>query len=64
MRTPGPVSVSIFAFGSVPHGKMVKRNGAKPGDRIFVTGTIGDAALGLAVRNQPDLTQSWTSISP
>ena len=58
-RTPGPVTISIFAFGSVPHGKMIKRSGAKPGDRILVTGTIGDAALGLAVRNQPDLAQSW-----
>ncbi len=58
-RTPGPVTISIFAFGSVPHGKMVRRSGAKPGDRILVTGTIGDAALGLVVRNQPDIAQSW-----
>jgi thiamine-monophosphate kinase len=58
-RTPGPVTISIFAFGSVPHGKMIKRGGAKPGDRILVTGTIGDAALGLAIRNQPDIAQNW-----
>ena len=58
-RTPGPVTISIFAFGSVPHGKMIKRSGAKPGDRILVTGTIGDAALGLAIRKQPDIAQSW-----
>jgi thiamine-monophosphate kinase len=47
--TPGPLTVSITAFGRVPVGKMVHRSGAKPGDRVMVTGTIGDAALGLAM---------------
>jgi thiamine-monophosphate kinase len=46
-HTPGPISVSIAAFGTVPMGKMVRRSTAKAGDRIVVTGTIGDAALGL-----------------
>jgi thiamine-monophosphate kinase len=59
IRTTGPVTVSIFAFGSVPHGKMVKRSGAKAGDRIIVTGTIGDAALGLRVRRAADTAQNW-----
>ncbi len=49
-RTPGPITVSIAMVGSVPQGTMVRRAGAKAGDRVFVTGTIGDAALGLAVR--------------
>jgi len=49
-RTPGPVMVSVSMFGSVPSGKMVRRAGAKPGHRVFVTGTIGDAALGLKLR--------------
>ncbi len=49
-RTPGPITVSIAMFGSVPEGTMVRRAGAKPGDRVFVSGTIGDAALGLALR--------------
>jgi thiamine-monophosphate kinase len=49
-RTPGPVMVSISMFGSVPQGAMVRRAGAKPGHRVFVTGTIGDAALGLVLR--------------
>ena len=52
-RTPGPVMVSIAAFGTVPHGGMVRRSGAKPGDSVFVSGTIGDAALGLKLRREP-----------
>ena len=50
VRTPGPLMASITAFGFVPQGKMVRRQGAKAGDRVFVTGTIGDAALGLKLR--------------
>jgi thiamine-monophosphate kinase len=46
----GPLTLSITAFGSVPAGSMVKRGGAQPGDRLFVTGTIGDAAIGLKAR--------------
>jgi len=49
-RTPGPVTISVAMFGAVPSGTMVRRAGAKHGDRVFVTGTIGDAALGLALR--------------
>jgi len=49
VSTPGPLTISITALGHVPTGKMVRRNGAKPGDRVVVTGTIGDAALGLDI---------------
>ena len=49
VSTPGPLTISITAFGRVPVGKMVRRSGAKPGDRVVVTGTIGDAALGLDI---------------
>lgn len=49
VSTPGPVMISVTAFGRVAPGKMVRRSGAKPGDRIVVTGTIGDAALGLDI---------------
>jgi thiamine-monophosphate kinase len=49
VSTPGPVTVSITAFGRVPPDKMVHRSGAKPGDRIVVSGTIGDAMLGLDI---------------
>lgn len=49
-RTPGPATISIAMFGSVPEGTMVRRAGARPGDLVFVSGTIGDGALGLLVR--------------
>jgi thiamine-monophosphate kinase len=49
VSTPGPTLISITAFGRVPAAKMVHRTGAKPGDRIVVSGTIGDAALGLDI---------------
>ena len=49
-RTPGPITISVAMVGSVPEGTMVRRAGAKPGDRVYVSGTIGDAALGLALR--------------
>ena len=47
VSTPGPLMISITAFGRVPPGRMVRRIGAKAGDRVVVSGTIGDAALGL-----------------
>lgn len=46
--TPGPTTLAVTAIGSVATGKAVLRSGAQPGDLIFVSGTIGDAALGLA----------------
>jgi len=59
-HTPGPLSVSVAAFGTVPHGKMVRRAGARPGDRIVVTGTIGDAALGLLLRRDGAAAARWS----
>jgi thiamine-monophosphate kinase len=41
--------ISVTAFGRVANGKMIRRQGAAVGDRVVVTGSIGDAALGLAV---------------
>lgn len=46
--TPGPLTVSITALGEVPAGAALTRGGAQAGDLVFVSGTIGDAALGLA----------------
>jgi thiamine-monophosphate kinase len=51
-RSPGAITVYISALGTVPHGTMVRRKGAQPGDVVVVTGTIGDAALGLVLRQE------------
>jgi len=45
--TPGPTTVTITAFGRVARGKGLGRDGARAGDDLWVSGTIGDAALGL-----------------
>ena len=58
-HTPGPAAVSIAAFGAVPHGKMTRRSTAKAGDAVVITGTIGDAALGLKLRRNSRLAQRW-----
>jgi thiamine-monophosphate kinase len=58
-RTRGPITISIAAFGTLPAGSMVRRRGAKVGDRIVVSGTIGDAALGLRLRQAPFKTKRW-----
>ncbi|HZZ63574.1 MAG TPA: thiamine-phosphate kinase [Roseiarcus sp.] len=50
VATPGPLTLSVTAFGAVPAGRMVKRSGVRPGDRLYVTGTIGDAAIGVGIR--------------
>jgi thiamine-monophosphate kinase len=47
--TPGPASFTLTAIGQVAVGEEIRRAGARPGDRIWVSGTIGDAFLGLAV---------------
>lgn len=47
--TPGPVSLSLTAVGHIAPGTAVRRSGARAGDEVWVTGTIGDGALGLAV---------------
>ncbi len=58
-HTAGPTTVSIAAFGTVPHGRMVRRSTAKVGDCVVVTGTIGDAALGVKVRGDAGLSVHW-----
>jgi len=55
VATPGPLTISVTAIGEVPHGRMLARGGARLDDDIWVTGTIGDAALGLKVAKGEDL---------
>jgi thiamine-monophosphate kinase len=43
-QSPGKILADIVVLGSVPKGKAILRSGARPGDRIFVTGTLGSAA--------------------
>jgi thiamine-monophosphate kinase len=49
VATPGPTTLSLTAMGVVPAGRALRRRGAKPGDRLYVSGTIGDGILGLKV---------------
>ena len=47
VATPGPLSLTLTAFGTVPKGQALKRSSATIGDQIYVSGTLGDSALGL-----------------
>jgi thiamine-monophosphate kinase len=47
--TSGPLTLTVQALGLVPQGKALKRTAAKPGDFIYVTGSLGDAGLGLKI---------------
>lgn len=47
--TRGPLSMTLGIHGYIPAGRALKRAGAKPGDWIYITGTPGDSAAGLAV---------------
>jgi thiamine-monophosphate kinase len=49
-RAPGGMSITITALGRLPKGTMVHREGARAGDLLFVSGTVGDGALGLRLR--------------
>jgi len=64
VRTPGPLCLSISAFGLVPEGSMLPRTGILPGDRLYVSGTIGDAALGLRLRLNLPEDQVWIAGLP
>ena len=62
-RRPGPLTISITVIGEVEAGRMVRRGTARPGDSVFVSGSLGDAALGLALRKDPALAARW-GLSP
>ncbi|MDR5855400.1 thiamine-phosphate kinase [Caballeronia sp. LZ062] len=47
--TSGPLNICITVFGDVAHGAALRRDAAKPGDDIYVSGVLGDARAGLGV---------------
>jgi thiamine-monophosphate kinase len=49
VATEGPAVLSLTAIGEVVAGAEIRRSGARPGDHVWVSGTVGDAFLGLAV---------------
>lgn len=51
--TRGPLAITVTVLGRVPSGQALRRNGATPGDLVCVTGTLGDAALGLRRLDDP-----------
>jgi len=48
--TRGPLNICVEVVGEVPRGRALRRDGARPGDDVWVSGTLGDAALALAAR--------------
>jgi thiamine-monophosphate kinase len=56
---PGPRSITITALGLVAHGHAVLRHGAKAGAGLYVSGTIGDACLGLRLLTESSIARSW-----
>jgi thiamine-monophosphate kinase len=59
VRTPGPLTISITALGTLPKGTMIRRAGARANDHVVVTGTIGDATLGLTLRKERTAAKRW-----
>ncbi|HJP98128.1 MAG TPA: thiamine-phosphate kinase, partial [Rhodanobacteraceae bacterium] len=53
--TQGPLSITVTALGMVPKGEAMTRSGARAGDAVFVTGTLGDAAGALRLTRDPGL---------
>lgn len=47
--TQGPLSITVTAYGFVPKQQALRRDAAQPGDKIYVTGTLGDAGAGLKI---------------
>jgi thiamine-monophosphate kinase len=58
-QRPGPMTVTITAIGEVPAGFRLTRDRARPGDAIFITGTLGDAACGLKLRRGDADAREW-----
>lgn len=59
IRSPDGLLLSITVMGTAPLGAMVRRAAARPGDRLYVSGSLGDAALGLLARTDPARAAAW-----
>ena len=58
-RRPGPLSIAVTVIGEVRSGRMVRRGGARAGDLVYVSGHLGGAALGLALRLRTPAAKQW-----
>ncbi len=61
--TRGPLSITVTVMGSAPQGAALCRHGAQVGDLVYVSGTLGDAALGLALQQGCELLADQALIS-
>jgi thiamine-monophosphate kinase len=61
--TKGTLTISITIFGLIPKNKSVKRNGAKVGDALVITGAVGDALLGLKILQKKSKAKSLAAIA-
>ncbi len=59
IRAAGGLTISVTAIGAVPTGEAVDRGTARPGDVLYVSGTLGDAALGLMLRGGDARAERW-----
>lgn len=60
--TPGPLTLSLTLVGEVEKGHALQRGAAKPGDFLFVTGTLGDSAAGLDILMKTEPVTEWEKI--
>lgn len=58
-RSPGPWIISVTIEGTAPAGTVIGRDGARPGDVVLVSGTLGDSALALALWQQGETADPW-----
>lgn len=62
--TNGPLNICVTIIGEVPEGKALRRSGARPGDDIWVSGCLGDAALALAYRKKKIMLEAGAVEAP